>query len=82
MTEERDIGRPVPVHASGGSVVVENCIVCGLPYEWHDHGPKNWLACPTREQLVAIEAELESQLEKVTVAIKAALAKSQATGGE
>ena len=40
-------GRPVPIHASGAGVV-EDCIVCGLPYAIHDHDPENWLACPDK----------------------------------
>ena len=66
-----DVGRPVPVHASGAGVV-KDCVMCGLPYAWHDRDPNNWLTCPTRDDLVRIEGELEGQLALITTALKAA----------
>lgn len=70
MIETEDVGRPVPIHASGGGVV-KDCVMCGLPYSWHDQSPDNWLACPDREKLVAIEHELEDQLVRLTAALRA-----------
>jgi hypothetical protein len=61
----RDKGRLVPIHASGAGVVTD-CVVCGLPYKWHDQNPANWLACPNRAQLVGIERDLENELTAVS----------------
>lgn len=64
-----EIGRAVRIHASGGGVVTD-CIICRLPYAWHDQNPANWLACPNRERLVEIESDLERQLLLVTAALR------------
>jgi hypothetical protein len=69
-TQDTEPGRPVPIHASGSGVVTD-CVMCGLPYSWHDQSPDNWLACPSRERLTEIESQLENELVKISEALKA-----------